>query len=137
MKNIKDLKQFIKKLPDDMPIGLLDTGSDNMNDTNYPLNGEVLEYVKEGGGPIAGNMLFFTFENKRVENLMGEWREKVEMEAYHLGTRISNLEAFLESDRIKKISIEMAAMMRVQLLSMKTYAECLEYRLGPVKYMDY
>lgn len=51
MYTIKDLKKFIEvnNLPDDMPVGLLDTTTDDY-------------------GKAKGKMLFITFENVLNEN---------------------------------------------------------------------
>lgn len=69
--NIKELKEFIKDLPDKMPVGLIDMTTDDFTDMNYPVKEENLlieDYVKEEGGDIEGKMLFITFENCLNEN---------------------------------------------------------------------
>ena len=75
MYTIKDLKKIIEanNLPDDMPIGLLDSTTDDTEDMNYPLsdNDFVIEdyfkYDDDSGVPL-GKMLFIVFENKLNEN---------------------------------------------------------------------
>lgn len=69
--NIKDLKDFIKDLPDEMPFGLMDLTTDDFHDGNYSISEEDLiieDYVKEEEGEVQGKMLFLTFENKLNEN---------------------------------------------------------------------
>lgn len=69
--NIKELKEIIKDLPDDMPVGLIDATTDDFSDMNYPLEKKhfaIDDYVKEEGGDIEGQMLFIYFENKLNEN---------------------------------------------------------------------
>lgn len=79
MYTIKDLKNFIEKnnLPDDMPVGLLDTTTDDTDDMNYSLSDEnfdVEDYYSEEDhrtddyGKPRGKMLFINFENKLNEN---------------------------------------------------------------------
>lgn len=79
MYTIKDLKNFIEKnnLPDDIPIGLLDTTTDDTDYMNYPLSDESFEvedyYSQEDEGTDdygkpRGKMLFINFENKLNEN---------------------------------------------------------------------
>lgn len=76
---IKDLKNFIEKnnLPDDMPVGLLDTTTDDTDDMNYSLSDEnfqVEDYYSQEDegtdyyGKPRGKMLFINFENKLNEN---------------------------------------------------------------------
>lgn len=78
MYTIKDLKNFIEanNLPDDMPVGLLDTTTDDTDDMNYSLsieNFEISDYYsfddpyKNDGEPL-GKMLFIIFENVLNEN---------------------------------------------------------------------
>jgi hypothetical protein len=69
---IKELKEFIKDLPDDMPVGLLDMSTDDFTDGNYSLSTDnfmIDDYVKEEGDmePL-GKALFITFENHLNEN---------------------------------------------------------------------
>jgi hypothetical protein len=69
--NIKQLKELIKDLPDDMPVGLWDITTDDFTDLNYSLTKEsfmVEDYVEEENGDIKGQMLFICFENKLNEN---------------------------------------------------------------------
>ena len=69
--NVKKLKKFIENLPDEMPVGLMDTTTDDFTDMNYPVrehNLMVEDCVKEEGGEVVGKMLFITFENCLNEN---------------------------------------------------------------------
>jgi len=70
--DIKELKEFIKNLPDEMPVQLLDMTTDDGNESNYGINTEDLivdDYVKEEGDIKAvGKMLYICFENKINEN---------------------------------------------------------------------
>lgn len=79
MYTIKDLKNFIEKnnLPDDMPVGLLDTTTDDTDFMNYRISDDNLMiedyYFREDEftddyGKSRGKMLFITFENKLNEN---------------------------------------------------------------------
>lgn len=79
MYTIKDLKNLIEKnnLPDDMPVGLLDTTTDDTDDMNYSLSDEnfqVEDYFSQEDegtdeyGKPRGKMLFINFENKLNEN---------------------------------------------------------------------
>lgn len=68
--NIKELKEFIKDLPDDMPVGLLDLTTDSTDDANYPIYKEnlLIEDCYNSDEELAGKMLFITFENNLNEN---------------------------------------------------------------------
>jgi len=69
--NVKELKEFLKDLPDEMPVGLLDMTTDDFTDCNYPVNKDNLiidDCVKEEGEDVSGKMLFITFENSLNEN---------------------------------------------------------------------
>lgn len=69
--NIKELKEVIKDLPDEMVVGLFDFTTDDFYDCNYSLNKEdffVEDYVTEEDNEVAGKMLFIGFENKLNEN---------------------------------------------------------------------
>ena len=70
--NVKELKDFIKDLPDEMPVGLLDVTTDDFQDTNYFIEKEHLlieDYVRdEGDMEVGGKMVFILFENKLNEN---------------------------------------------------------------------
>ncbi len=72
---IKDLKKIIQDLPDEMPVGLIDSTTDSTEDMNYSLSeedfqiedyfdNEDVEYPYES----KGKMLFIMFENKLNEN---------------------------------------------------------------------
>ena len=68
---ILELKNIIKDLPDDMPVGLLDETTDGFFDRNYALtdeNFQIDECVAEEDGEVVGKMLFICFENKLNEN---------------------------------------------------------------------
>lgn len=75
--NIKELKNIIKDLPDDMSVGLIDLTTDNTDDMNYSLkneNFEIDDYYHpddegtDSYGVSRGKMLFISFENKLNEN---------------------------------------------------------------------
>jgi len=69
--NIKELKEIIKDLPDEMPFGLWDSTTDNFSDLNYSVSKDdfmIEDYVKEEYGEPKGKMLFLCFENKLNEN---------------------------------------------------------------------
>lgn len=68
---IKELKQCIADLPDEMPVGLMDETTDDFYALNYTITKEnfvVDDYVKEEDGEIEGKMLFITFGNKLNPN---------------------------------------------------------------------
>lgn len=68
---IKELKEIIQDLPDEMPVGLIDATTDDFYDMNYGLSKEqfnIDDYVSEEDGEIKGKMLFIYFENKLNEN---------------------------------------------------------------------
>lgn len=68
---IKELKEKIKDLPDDMRFGLLDSTTDDFGDSNYSVTGEsfeILDYVEEEEREIVGKALFLVFENVLNEN---------------------------------------------------------------------
>lgn len=65
---IKDLKEFIKDLPDDMPVQLVDISTDDIDQSNYVLTKEdisIEDYVLEPDGETAGKMLAISFINKK------------------------------------------------------------------------
>lgn len=70
--NIKELKEYIKDIPDSTPIGLLDLTTDDIYAANYPISEETLMMMEcvdmDDPSEITGNMLFFTFENSLNEN---------------------------------------------------------------------
>lgn len=76
MFTIKDLKKIIENLPESMPVGLLDTTTDDTDDMNYSLQEEnflVEDYYSsaqddEDYGKPLGKMLFITFENSLNDN---------------------------------------------------------------------
>jgi hypothetical protein len=66
---VKDLKQLINDLPDDMPIVLIDLTTDDFNDCNYPVekeNFEIMDWTEKG--EPKGKALFLVFENKLNPN---------------------------------------------------------------------
>ena len=71
--NVKELKQKLENLPDEMMVGLLDTTTDDRDDMNYFISDEdvfVDDCYKEDNetGKPDGKMLFIAFENKLNEN---------------------------------------------------------------------
>jgi len=71
--NVKELKQKLENLPDDMKVGLLDATTDDRDDMNYFISDEdvfVEDCWKEDNetGEPDGKMLFISFENKLNEN---------------------------------------------------------------------
>ena len=70
---VKELKQKLENLPDDMMVGLLDGTTDDRDDMNYFIEdqdvfvGHCWKEDNETGEP-DGKMLFITFENKLNEN---------------------------------------------------------------------
>lgn len=63
---IKELKNYLDKLPDEMPICIFDETTDIVT-ASYPITYSKLlveDYIQEEDGPIMGKMLFITFENK-------------------------------------------------------------------------
>ncbi len=69
---IKDLKELIKDLPDDMPFNLIDMSTDDFTDGNYAISKDsfmIEDYVlEEGDMEPAGKALFLTFTNHLNEN---------------------------------------------------------------------
>ena len=73
---IKELKELIKDLPDDMNFGLIDLTTDDTDDMNYSVSKDDFNVEdcydndsdSETYGEIKGKMLFLTFENKLNEN---------------------------------------------------------------------
>jgi hypothetical protein len=71
MMTIKQLKDIIKDLPDDMPFALIDLTTDDFNDCNYPLKKEsfeIMDWTEEEDGDPKGKALFIVFENKLNPN---------------------------------------------------------------------
>gem|GEM_PF-3129597 len=65
--NIGELKNFIKELPDEMPVGLVDLTTDDYDDGNYKIENSSLsieDFVTEPEGETKGKMLIISFENK-------------------------------------------------------------------------
>lgn len=68
---IKELKEIIQDLSDNMPVGLIDFTTDDFYDCNYNLKKEdffIDDYVADEDCEILGKMLFIGFENKLNEN---------------------------------------------------------------------
>ncbi|MBD8081109.1 hypothetical protein [Chryseobacterium caseinilyticum] len=76
MFTVKDFKEILENLPEDMPVGLIDVTTDDTDDMNYPLGKEnftIEDYFRgdqtdDNYGTPLGKMLFITFENKLNEN---------------------------------------------------------------------
>lgn len=72
--NIGQFKKYIEdnNLPDEMPMGILDLTTDDVDESNYPISEKTLhvdDYVSfDEPDEIKGKMLFFTFENSLNEN---------------------------------------------------------------------
>jgi hypothetical protein len=67
MLNIIQLKNFIKDLPDDMPVSLVDLSTDDYDQGNYPLTDQSLsveDFVTEPDGETKGKMVVISFDNK-------------------------------------------------------------------------
>ncbi|MEM7487260.1 MAG: hypothetical protein AAF348_18785 [Bacteroidota bacterium] len=69
---VKELKKYLEKLDDEMPVGLLDLTTDDETYMNYSLREEDLDvndYWTDNSYPEPkGKMLFICFENKLNEN---------------------------------------------------------------------
>lgn len=71
--NVKELKQKLENLPDDMMVGLLDSTTDDRDDMNYSIGHsdvfveDCFHEDNETGEP-DGKMLFILFENKLNED---------------------------------------------------------------------
>ena len=69
--NIGKLKSLIKDLPDEMPVGLVDSSTDDYDDGNYKLsesNLSIEDYVIEPEGETKGKMFVISFDNKLNPN---------------------------------------------------------------------
>ncbi|MFN8834456.1 MAG: hypothetical protein ACK50Z_04330 [Betaproteobacteria bacterium] len=65
--DIGELKNFIKDLPDEMPVGLVDLTTDDYDDGNYKIESSSLsieDFVTEPEGETKGKMLIISFKNK-------------------------------------------------------------------------
>ena len=60
---IKDLKEFIKDLPDEMPVQLVDLSTDDDYQSNYGLTSQDLAIVEFE--ETDGKMLAISFWNKK------------------------------------------------------------------------
>ena len=70
---VKELKQKLENLPDDMIVGLLDTTTDDRDDMNYFISDEDVfvddcYHEDNDTGEPDGKMLFIVFENKLNED---------------------------------------------------------------------
>lgn len=71
MLTIKDLKEKIQNLPDDMKVQLLDLTTDDPYESSYSLTPEscgVDDYVDMEDEEVAGQLFWISFENKLNEN---------------------------------------------------------------------
>ncbi|MFO0447628.1 MAG: hypothetical protein ACK52I_02870 [Pseudomonadota bacterium] len=65
--NVGELKKYLADLPDEMPIGILDLSTDDIDDGNYKFTHDSLmveEGVDASGDPLEKDVLFITFHNK-------------------------------------------------------------------------
>lgn len=73
---IKDLKELIKDLPDEMNFGLIDLTTDDTENMNYSISKKDFniedcydnDTESESYGEVKGKILFLVFENKLNEN---------------------------------------------------------------------
>ena len=70
---VKELKQKLENLPDDMIVGLLDATTDDRGYMNYFISDEDVfvddcYYEDNDTGEPDGKMLFIAFENKLNED---------------------------------------------------------------------
>lgn len=70
---IGEFKKYIKdnNLKDEMPMGILDTSTDDFDDCNYPVKEDTLvveDYVDAVDREVIGKALYLTFENVLNEN---------------------------------------------------------------------
>lgn len=68
-------------------------------------------------------------ENVPVEAKEMTFKERLEQEKWQLDEKIGKLEAFVGSENFKNIDNVQMTLLNVQLLSMKTYGQCLLERL--------
>lgn len=69
--NIKELKELIKDLPDDMPFGLLDLSTDDtdlMNYSVYKSSFDTVDWMEQDGVEPEGKAFVLCFINKMNEN---------------------------------------------------------------------
>lgn len=67
---------------------------------------------------------------------MLELINKIESEEKELSFKISNLEKFIKSDKIKRLDKESYELLRTQLFFMREYDETLKLRLKHIKYIN-
>ena len=66
---VKDLKGLIENLPEEMPVALIDSTTDDELESTYQINQnnfEVLAIESYPEGEPKGNALFIVFKNKRI-----------------------------------------------------------------------
>jgi len=69
---VGELQDILSQHDKDMPVGLVDAGTDDLQKANYSISKAdffVEDYVKEEGGEVAGKGLFLSFENKRAPDI--------------------------------------------------------------------
>lgn len=69
--NVKELKERLGVLPDDMPVLLLDWTTDDPYASSYSIaddNIGVHDYLDEEDGEVLGKALWIGFKNKLNEN---------------------------------------------------------------------
>jgi hypothetical protein len=65
--NVAQLKEIIKDLPDETPIGLVDLTTEDIDDSNYGLTPEsfsVEDVINPATGEPMGKALIIFFENR-------------------------------------------------------------------------
>lgn len=88
---IRELKEILRKYPEDMAINLIDLGTDDFYSGNYHLEASMIQEmdaVKEEGDMNTFKSLFIVFNNKRAPDIMS-----MSSEEYH---EYSQLEKQLE-----------------------------------------
>ncbi len=70
---VKELKSFLEKLPDDMPVGLMDLTTSNHDGVVYSFELSekqltVRDYFEDENGKPVGRVLLITFKNKLSKN---------------------------------------------------------------------
>ena len=131
---VGEFKKYLEEnnISDDMPMGLLDMGSDDIWETNYSLEPQILDSVDEDGED-AGKKIFFIFTNKRAEDWMSDVRGRVEHELEMLEAKAKRLQKFLgqpEEVLLKELgSKDVLEIVRKQLNQTKELVATLDERL--------